>query len=368
MILSAQSKKSIGAMICATLALFFSEATYGQDTRIKFFAQPGFDYSYNKDLQQGSPYFRSGQFVMFVTSQISDRISVSAEANMHYNSSEVAPAVEIERIYLRYLISDNLALRVGKTYNPLGFWNLNYNLGLVLQPTINRPTLLQPNHDGGFTQTRDVGIMLEGQDIGKVGFFFNAFVSNGFGKNGGTGGNSYALGKNISLTTQLGLQPKEGLKISVSGLVNRLENGFTNQFGVVLTEDIAYTVGVASVSYMNPISKFELISEYYIHNHNFSSVGDRSVQGAVVYVGYKTSDKVTPYFYGENIEFNGGVNPYYSLINPLTNQGFVNTVSGSFGLRYQFTPSVVFKVEAGYTDQVTYGGTYSGKTQLAFSF
>jgi hypothetical protein len=362
------SKKKCGGLAVAVMLFSLSYSSWAQDTRIKFFAQPGFDYAYNKDLKQGSPYFRSGEFVMFVTSQISDRISVSGEANMHYNSSEVAPAVEIERIYLRYLINDNLALRVGKTYNPLGFWNLNYNLGLVLQPTITRPTLLQPNHDGGFTQTRDVGVMLEGQDIGKAGLFFNVFLSNGFGKNGGTGGNSYALGKNVSLTTQLGVEPKEDLKISVSGLVNKLEKGFTNQFNVDLLEDAMYTVGVFSISYMNPISKFEFISEYYVHNRNYNSIGDRNVQGAVLYLGYKTSDKVTPYFYGENINFNGGVDPYYSTINPLTGQGFVNSVRGSLGLRYQFSPSVVLKVEAGYADQDTYGGTYFGKTQLAFSF
>jgi hypothetical protein len=337
------------------------------NTQIKFFAQPGFGYSYNADQKNNSPYFRGGQFVIYITSQISERVSVAGELNAHYEVLEDGPSTEVERLYLRYSINDNLSLRVGKTYNPLGFWNLNYNLGALLQPTISRPLILQPTHDGGFTQTRDVGVMLEGENIGASRFFFKFFVANGRGKNGGQQGASYELGKTISTNVQIGIEPSDGLKISASGIFNPLQKGSFNEFGVMLLENINYTAIAGSISFFNTERKLELIAEYYNHTNSYETLGKFTTDGAVLYLGIRTAGKVVPYFYGEYLKFTDG-DSFYPTTNSHTGHSFGDVTNASLGIRYKFSPVVVFKTEAGITDEKGYGTSFGLKTQLAFSF
>lgn len=344
-------------------------AVYSQNsnTQIKFFGQPGFGYSYNPDQKNNSPYFRGGQFVIYVTSQLSERVAVAGELNAHYEVQEDGPSTEVERLYLRYSINDNLSLRVGKTYNPFGYWNLNYNLGALLQPTISRPLIIQPTHDGGFTQTRDVGVMLEGENYGSSRLFFKFFTSNGRGKNGGQQGTSYELGKTLSVNAQIGFEPTEGLKLSVSSIVNPLQQGAMNEFGVILKEDILYTAFAGSVSFFNPEKKLELIAEFYNHTNAFKTLGSFGTQGAVLYLGLRGAGKIVPYFYGEFLQFTKG-DLFYPTINVKTGHAYTDVTSGSLGLRYKFSPVIVFKTEAGITQEQGYGTSFGLKTQLAFSF
>jgi hypothetical protein len=352
------------------ILLFFcvtSKSWSQNNTQIKFFGQPGLDFSLNDDAKSNSTYFRGGQFVIYVTSQITEKVTVAGELNIHYMAIVPGPSTEIERLYLRYAINDNLALRIGKTYNPIGYWNLNYNLGLVLQPTISRPLIIQPTHDGGFTQTRDIGVMLEGENIGSSRFFFDLFVANGRGKNGGLLGPSYALGKTISTTARVGIEPTDGLKLSVSGVFNPLEKGLLNEFGIAIADKLTYSAIAGSISFFNPEKKLELIAEYYQHTNAYETLGTYNINGGVLYLGMKTNGKVTPYFYGETLKFQNG-DPFFPLIDEFTNQSFGDVTSLSLGLRYKFTPTIVFKTEAGSSDHKGYGTTLALKTQLAFSF
>ncbi len=354
--------------ILAILFIGISAITHAQsNTQIKFFGQPGLDFSWNDDAKSNSTYFRGGQFVIYVTSQVTERVTVAGELNIHYMAILPGPSTEIERLYLRYSINDNLAIRVGKTYNPIGYWNLNYNLGLVLQPTISRPLIIQPTHDGGFTQTRDIGVMLEGENIGSARLFFDLFLANGRGKNGGLLGPSYALGKTISTTARVGIEPTEGLKLSVSGVFNPLEKGMLNEFNLPIADKLTYSAFAGSISFFNPEKKLELIAEYYQHTNAYESIGTYNINGGVLYLGMKTNGKLTPYFYGETLKFQNG-DPFFPLIDEFTNQAFGDVTSISLGLRYKFTPTIVFKTEAGSSEHKGYGTTMNIKTQLAFSF
>jgi hypothetical protein len=53
-------------------------------TNIRFYAHPGFEFYTNRSQNASSPYFRGGPLVFFVSSQISERVSVAGEMNMHY--------------------------------------------------------------------------------------------------------------------------------------------------------------------------------------------------------------------------------------------------------------------------------------------
>jgi hypothetical protein len=341
---------------------------FGQaNTSIKFYAHPGFDYFNNPELKTSSPYFRGGPLVLFATSQINDRVSVAGEINLHYNTA-TGPEIELERMYLKYSWKDALSFSVGRMYSPIGFWNSNYNFGLVLQPNISRPKILNPTHDGGFIQTRDIGLQLEGENLSSARFFYKFLIGNGIGKNGGLSGTPYALGKSLAYTLQLGVEPVDGLRISVSGVMNKLPNGSATQFdNNPVTEDVTTTVISGSISNMSIERKFEFIAEYFRNAHDYASMGEKVLGGGIVYAGYKLTPKIIPYVFAEFLDFPSN-DPYYPLVNIYTDQSFVNSKEYNLGFRYKASANLVLKIEASYVNQDVYGESYGTKTQVAFAF
>jgi hypothetical protein len=343
-------------------------ASYGQvNTSIRLYGHPGFDYFSNPSLKSSSPYFRGGPLVLFATSQINERVSVSGELNLHYNTNTGAE-IELERMYLKYNWKDALSFSIGRMYSPIGFWNSNYNFGLVLQPNIGRPKILNPTHDGGFIQTRDIGLQLEGENLSSARFFYKFLIGNGIGKNGGLSGTPYALGKSLAYTLQLGVEPVDGLRISVSGVMNNLPKGSATQFdNNPVTEDVTATVISGSISNMSIERKFEFIAEYFRNAHDYSTIGEKVLGGGIVYAGYKLTPKIVPYVFAEFLDFPNN-DPYYPLVNIYTDQSYISSKEYNLGFRYKASANLVLKIEASYVNQDVYGESYGTKTQVAFAF
>jgi hypothetical protein len=342
--------------------------SFGQaNTSIRLYGHPGFDYFTNPDLKLSSPYFRGGPLVLFATSQINDRVSVAGELNMHYNTN-TGPEIELERMFLKYNWKDALSFSIGRMYSPIGFWNSNYNFGLVLQPNISRPKILNPTHDGGFIQTRDIGLQLEGENLSNARFFYKFLIGNGIGKNGGLSGTPYALGTNLAYTLQLGIEPIEGLRLSVTGVVNQLPKGSATQFdNNPVLEDLATTVLSGSISRMSIENKFEFIAEYFRNGHSYASIGDKVLTGGIIYTGYKVTSKIIPYIFVEFLDFPSS-DPYYPNLNIYTDQAYVSSQEYNLGLRYKASANLVLKIEASSVNQDQYGKSYGVKTQVAFAF
>lgn len=341
---------------------------YAQDQRsIRFYAHPGFDYFSNKQEKSSSPYFRSGPLVLFVTNQITERVSVAGEMNLHYMAITGAE-IELERMYVKYDWKPALSFRVGRMYSPIGFWNSNYNFGLVLQPNISRPRILNPTHDGGFLQTRETGLQFEGENIGKARLFYRLLIADGIGKNGGLQGVPYALGKNLSYTAQLGLEPADGLQLSASASFNSLETGSPTQYGGRnVPEEMQTLLVAASLSYMNIEKKGEFIAEYFYNKHDYKTLGDQTLTGAIFYAGYKVTSKVVPYVFVELLKFPEG-DTYYPPINEYTGQKYSDTNELDLGVRYRASANLVVKIEAAALYQKDYDWSYGLKTQVAVGF
>jgi hypothetical protein len=335
-------------------------------TSIRFYAHPGFDYFTNPSQNSSSPYFRGGPLVLFITSKINDKVSVAGELNMHYMATTGAE-MELERMYIKYDYRNYLNFSLGRMYSPIGFWNVNYNFGLILQPNISRPRILNPTHDGGFIQTRDIGLQLGGDNIGKTGFFYRVFLSNGIGRNGGLLGVPYKLGSQLSYTVQLGIEPIEGLRISASGVLNDLPLGSLTQFDDPVPEAMKSTLLTASISHMSIDKKFEFIAEGYSSTHDYSQLADKNLTGAIVYMGYKANSKVVPYLFAEFLDFPTG-DDYYPTVNPYTKQNYGSSSEYNLGLRYRVSSNLVVKGELAAFNQDQFGWSSGIKTQVAVGF
>jgi hypothetical protein len=343
-------KRILLVLICACAYNF----TFGQDTKIRFFGQPEINTTSNnqtnafrgvgptgqyikKDTSTSKTNFNTGTFALFVTSQLSDRISVLSEVS--FSNSGKTSTFELQRLLVRYAVTDYFNIRVGKMFTPIGYWNNQFTLGLVLQPTIQRPSSLRTVADGGVLQYKDNGIQVEGDNITSARFFYKVLVGNGVGYYGSNDKPDH----HVAVTGQIGAEPKEGLKIIASAMFDRVEKGKANPNGTIasLPDDGAMSLLVGSVADMNPESKAEFIAEFLQQTTNFDNIGKRSSLTGYFYGGYKVTDKITPYFlynYTQAGASKTEADPYFAPL-PLNINSLV------LGARYKFNSSFVAKLE-----------------------
>ena len=197
---------------------------------------------------------------------------------------------------------------------------------------------------------------------------YRFLVANGIGKNGGLLGTPYALGNDLSYTLQLGIEPVDGLRLSISGVANRLPQGSATQFdNVVVPEDMTSTLITGSVSHMSLDKKFEFIAEYYYNNHNYETLADKSLTGGILYAGYRVTPRLIPYFFAEYFDFPAN-DPYYPAVNEYTGQRYVGAAEYNLGVRYKVSANLMLKMEGALLDQDEFGNSIGLKTQVAFGF
>ena len=354
-----------------------------QDTQIKFFGQPEFIYKQQSSQGNWTPNpagptatnptgyifddkkydttkttnFNTGKFVMFVTSQLNERISVLSENSAYITGSASTGDekfnFEIERLLLRYYLKDYFSVRVGKMFNPLGYWNNQYNLGLVLQPTIQRPLIIRNSSEGGALQIKDVGAQFEGDNMTKLRFNYRLFLSNGIGYNGSNNKNN----NNVAVTASVGIEPLDGLKIIASGRTSSIRKGVPT-FNGITPNSGSQLVTNASIAYMNPEKKPEFIAEYYQSNTKYddnnvgitptpgsyaNNSGIKRSFGYFAYAGYKVTSKAVPYFMYSYSQAGQGTSAdiYYSG----TPGVLANVKEFIFGFRYKISSNLVWKIE-----------------------
>ncbi len=354
--------------------IFLSIYSFGQDTKLRFFAQPGLDLLHNPVTGNAGAVFRGAEFVAYITSDITDRLSAAVELHPHV-MFKTGPEFEIERLFLKYYIKDYFSLRAGRMFMPIGFWNQNYNFAYVMNPVIHRPNVLQPIHDDGFINTRDVGVQFEGNDIGDIRFSYKAMVSNGVGKNGGLLGNYKNFDTHFAYSANISIQPLDGLRFIASGIFNESHKGDPTQFeGVVFLTKIQKILYNASIVYMNPETKFEFIAEYIgCINRYENPIGNKNLYSGFLYSGYKLSDKIIPYLFAEFTKFNYS-DPLYAPItgvdlnNVNDELSFQSNLKFSPGIKYRFSTNAVLKLEyqLNYFDKEKF--VHGPSTQFAIGF
>jgi hypothetical protein len=146
-------------MLALALSVF-ATVGFSQDTKVTYFGHTGYTSKYDDNPStKNQSAFNTGGFNMFVTSELSKKISVLGEFFMGFKG-DGATLVDfnIERLYLKYAANDKLNIRVGRMYTPLGFWSNRYTQGLIFQPCINRPYSVRNQNDKGIIATNSIGL------------------------------------------------------------------------------------------------------------------------------------------------------------------------------------------------------------------
>ncbi|HEY4798538.1 MAG TPA: hypothetical protein VII99_05615 [Bacteroidia bacterium] len=332
------------------LSVVFTGYLTAQNIQIKGFTNV--DASAIFDSSSYKNHFALGQYDLFITSKITEKVSFLGETVFEYKNSF---QVGVERAIINYHFKDYCFLTVGKQYTPIGYWNNAYHHGLVLQPTINRPNIVKEDFGGDWLPLEDVAVQLNGEGITKMNLGYNLMVGNGIAS---TPVDDFNESKAVCLN--LHAEPVDNLKFYVSGYDDNVPAGTTTLQGIQVAHKSNLLISNASVAYTNGKLPVEFIAEYYnLRTQMLDSSFTASSNGFLIYAGYKFKKlKFVPYTVYDGVMLDKN-EKYFTQYN---------TSSLTVGLRYIIHPLSVIKLELKDMYTKEFGTQYRIDLQFAVGF
>ncbi len=309
--------------VLACIGLMVPTVSTAQDTHIHGFTDFSFVTSSQEDSKSA---FQLGEYVLYVVSDLSDRISFLGETTFEYHDGF---QVDVERVAFRYHLNNNFNFEIGKHHTPLGYWNTSYHHGTVLQPTIGRPIMLSFESRGGIMPIHTVGVSVWGHL--SSGVYYEFMLGNGIGS-GARSDNDEA--KSIALALHKDLTPT--LRVGITWYFDKIAAGLPsfrrNDDGrIPLTASVAQRSIGGNARFKK--DALELLGEVMLVN-NTSAAGDGTTLAHYVYAGYQLN-KITPYLRFDQLVFEDS-EPYF--LPEDVNQFLI-------GLRYDLHFLAVLRVE-----------------------
>jgi hypothetical protein len=337
---SAQKNRFLSSLLLLTL--LSSQTTWAQKTTIRGFVD-ALSTVENKKLS-----FGLGEQDLFITSELTDRISFLGESVFKFSSSSPTSFdVSIERIVIKYNLTGNHNLLIGKHHTPLNYWNDTYHHGRVFFPTIERPLLFGAE----IIPLHTTGLSLQGQNLGSVKFGYDLMVGNGVGS-----GEIVDNDKSKSLTAAVHIKPADGLRFGLSYYNDVIAAGAKQHNGHVTNWKVNQNLYTASTAYFG--KKFEFLAEGTLASNRTDTTGTKVTLASYAYAGVKIKDKLVPYIRVDNLHYEKGEIFYHTD----------NTTSFVGGVRYEINYLAVVKLEYQRTDSQL-SGTFDKLTaQFAIGF
>jgi hypothetical protein len=306
--------------------MFFSPI-FAQETQIRGFAN--IDTRYTD--KEANLLFFLGEQDLFITSQVTDRISFLGESVFKFSSgSQTSFNVSIERLIVSYNFAGNHSILIGKHHTPLSYWNDRYHHGRVLFPTVDRPMLFRY----GLIELHTTGIVIQGLNLGEKRFGYQLMIGNGIGASDLADDNKYK-----SICVEAHAKPLKGMKFGLTGYLDRFSSKARGHDDVVHEEDslpgyqIRQMTGGLYFKYFR--KKFEVLTEAHHMLQQSDSVGQTQNSAFYIYSGYRIKGNWVPYI-------------KYDMLRIDEQELFFDTPNRqliSIGVRYEFSYLAVLKLE-----------------------
>ena len=294
------------------------------------------DNNPSERFDSGDNFFSLGEFDLFMTSKLSNRISFLNETVFEFDpSGEVE--IDIERLLIHYDVNNLLKIDVGKFFLPIGYWVPTYNHGVWFQTTMDRPDIVNFQDKGGPLPTHDTGIKVAGSAL-LEGFDLNyaCAISNGRGVNTTQRQNFDDMNDKKALSLQFEVQPHivEGLRLGPSVYYDVIPEDETNPNRENEIREIIY--GGHIVYTMRNI---ELLTEAFVVNHDEVSGDVFNTFGGYAQFAY-TINKFKPYYRYDYIDYDNSDTFYRE-----SKFDFFDTNTHTIGLRYELSHFNAIKFE-----------------------
>ena len=316
------------------------------------------DVSYVWDDQAGPSRnrFLMGQLDFFVTSRLSENLSVMGEFVVEADQMNNF-VFEIERLLLQWRSSDYFHLAIGRYHTAIGYYNTAYHHGSWFQTAVGRPGFLDFEDGGGLIPAHTVGLSANGRiPSGKLDLGYFAEVGNGRHYHDPASGqnpiqnfsddNDYKA-FNFGLTAQPEWIP--GLQVGAGVYFDRLTpDTLPKTDELILHAHAVYKAG-----------PWEFLSEAHYLRHS-PQIGSAST---------------TPAFFAQIAHRFGVLTPYarFSYINASDNDAVWQLIGSNglrygpgVGLRWDFSALAAFKIQ--YDFEIRRGFSDLSKLTLQASF
>ena len=287
--MKAQSASWLIAML-----VFLPGVGYAQhvkpSTRLLGFADFSF-LSTERDIPEG---FREGQVVAHLASELSNRVSFFSEASATATSTGFN--VEVERIIVRYNVSDALRVSGGRFHTPIAWWNTTYHHGQWFQTPVSRP---EPVRGGSvLAPLHFVGAMAEGElALARGAVSYAAGIGNGRGKTLTRAGDAGEQNPSYATTAMLRYSP---------GGLRALHVGVAIYNDKPTTDSVQVNERIANAHVAWHGRRVELIAEAFSFRHEVAdSTRKGAGRSAYAQVSYRLPgvlDKVRPYIRWDRVD------------------------------------------------------------------
>jgi hypothetical protein len=196
--------------------------------------------------------FQAGEFDLFLTSKLSERLNFLAEIVLGPDDTNVF-GLDIERYQLTYKVDRALIATAGRFHTSIGYYNTAYHHGVWFSTAEGRPIMYLFEDSGGILPVHMVGVNLTGAvpHSGKLGLHYVAEVGNGLTSNTNNlaieSVQNFVSDRNAKATNvALYIRPEmiPGLQIGGSWYHDRLYP--TGEAGVTQNIESAYVVYLSS--------------------------------------------------------------------------------------------------------------------------
>jgi hypothetical protein len=249
-------------------------AEHGADVFPVRFTVRGFsDFTFREEQQPASgggrtvSTFNLGQTSLFLSARIAENITIVSETAFKLGSDvRRSQIVELERVYIKYVVSDAFKIAAGRTHTALGYWNEAFHHGALLHPTVERPEILR---FGGVMPVHSVGLELSGRV--PAGGWDISYVGN------------IANGRGREFTATMGASDLNTTKAVAVKLSFAHEGEQTIILGPMIYRDVvppdpadprreaALTETIPGAHFVLRDARFELLSEYFHIRHTNQS-------------------------------------------------------------------------------------------------
>lgn len=312
------------------------------------------DYFWEKNRNSMNT-FALGQMDLFITSRLSDRISVLFETVVDHEPNN-STGIDIERFLLQYRQNEYLNIAAGRYHSSIGYYSTAYHHGNWLQTATGRPALYFFEDAGGLLPIHNVGVSVTGRlPSGPLGLRYAAETGNGRAYRNSEEAVQSVVDENNgkSLNFALSAQPEalQGWRFGTSAYRDNL----TPSVGAGIHQRIFSAYAVLDRPGM------EFLNEGVWMRHN---QGGRvtSVPGWYSQFSYRLG-VWRPYVRYEWMNRPGRDPIIQASGEPA---GLLQLITG--GVRYDFTDYAALKFFAGRRFQRSSGDAFVGGVQLAFTF
>lgn len=323
---------------------FFGLLGFAQpETQIRGFADFGVNYKDEKAT------FILGEQDLFITADVSERVSFLGETVFKYSpNSPTRYDISIERIIMKLNIKGNHNILFGKHHTPVNYWNDSYHHGRVFFPTIFRPDMFTQ----GVVPLHTTGIRMQGQNLGKLRFGYDALIGNGVASTDITDFNimkAFMLGVNM--------MPFDRFKVGLSYYYDDIPKGAVLHHSSNSSKrDVQQAIYSGYISYFG--DKLEVLGESSVAVNGNDSTGYPISTTGYLYTGVRIKKKIVPYIRVDLLQFS----PKEVLFMSSQQQ------SALVGLRYEINYLAVLKFEYGYSEQRREAAYVSSTNTFNFQF